>query len=300
VPTRFSRSGECRNVREAAASLRKPWPWLPPGLSIVVQETAIILHHLRLSWRVLWALTKIETRRKYAGSVLGLLWYPMYSALLLGSYCFLYLVVFKLRFREFGSYQYVLFVFSGLIPFLGFSEAVVTSASSVRQNLAILRNAVFPIEFVPLKYVCAALAGLVSSLAILTALSIASGFLGWHLLYLPVAVAALLGFSIAVAWTLSAATVLLPDITQVVNIALMLLMFLSPVGYTVDMVPANIRFLVFLNPLTYLIDAFRFAFLGVRSTAIWVDGAFIAACVVAVALSGTFFRRLSPLFADYE
>lgn len=285
---------------DTATALWKPWQWLPTGLAIVVQETATILHHLRLSWRVLWALTKIETRRKYAGSVLGLLWYPMYSALLLGSYCFLYLVVFKLRFREFGSYQYVLFVFSGLIPFLGFSEAVATSASSVRQNLAILRNAVFPIEFVPLKFVCAALAGLFSSLAILAALSVTAGFIGWHLLYLPVAVAALLSFSIAVAWFLSAATVLLPDLTQLVNISLMLLMFLSPVGYTVDMVPTNLRFLVFLNPLTYLIDAFRFAILGVRSTAIWVDGLFIAGSVIAVALSGTFFRRVSPLFADYE
>ena len=27
-----------------------------------------------------------------AGSILGVLWYPLYSALLLGSYCFVYLV----------------------------------------------------------------------------------------------------------------------------------------------------------------------------------------------------------------
>jgi hypothetical protein len=48
-----------------------------------------------------------EVRRIGPGS----LWYPTYSALLLGSYCFVYLVVFKVRFKELGSYEYVLFIF---------------------------------------------------------------------------------------------------------------------------------------------------------------------------------------------
>ena len=72
-----------------------------------MESKALTRNFLR-SWRVLWALTRIETRRKYAGSVLGSLWYPTYSALLLGSYCFVYLVVFKVRFKDLGSYEYVL------------------------------------------------------------------------------------------------------------------------------------------------------------------------------------------------
>src|SRR5262249_33294176 len=134
---------------------------------IVVHETSGIVRNFARSWRGLWALTYIESRRKYAGAILRMLWYPAYSALLLGSYCFVYLVVFRMRFKELGTYEYVLFVFAGLIPYLGFSEAVATSTSSVRQSLSILKNAVFPIEFVPVKFVCAALFGLFSSLAIL-------------------------------------------------------------------------------------------------------------------------------------
>jgi lipopolysaccharide transport system permease protein len=274
--------------------------WLPRLAGMLLTDTAAIQHNLRSSWRVLWALTKIETRRKYAGSILGMLWYPMYSALLLGCYCFLYLVVFKMRFKDLGSYQYVLFVFSGLIPYLGFSEAVQTSTSSVRQSLSILRNAVFPIEFVPMKFVCAAVFGLFSSLAILVLMVVPTQFFGWHILYLPVAIAELFAFCIGIGWVLSATAVVLPDIAQIVNIVLMLLMFVSPVGYAIDMVPARVRFLVYLNPLTYLIEAFRFAMLGVRDVPLWVDGAFLFACLIGAALAGTFFRRLSPVFADYE
>jgi lipopolysaccharide transport system permease protein len=287
-------------MTETAVSIWKPWLWMPRLPVMVIDETAVILRHVRLSWRVLWTLTRIEARRKYAGSILGMLWYPVYSALLLGSYCFLYLVVIRIRFQEFGSYQYVLFVFAGLIPYLGFSEAVATSTSSVRQNLSILRNAVFPIEFVPVKFVCAALFGLLSSLAILFVMVATAGFFGWHLLYLPVALVALFSFCVTVAWMVSAVTVLLPDVSQLVNVALMLLMFVSPVGFTLDMVPSRIRFLVYLNPLTYLIDAFRFALLGIRATPLWVDAPFILCCMAGMALAGTFFRRVSPLFADYE
>ena len=260
----------------------------------------MIVRDLLRSWKVLRALTIIETRRRYAGSVLGMLWYPTYSAMLLGSYCFVYLVVFRMRFKELSTYDYVLFVFSGLIPYLGFSEAVTSSATSVRQNLALLKNAVFPIEFVPVKFVCAALVGLFSSLSILLLMTLPSSHAGWHLLYLPVAILSLFLLSIMVAWTVSVVTVLLPDILQVINIALLLLMFLSPVGYSIDMVPERVRFLVYLNPLTYLIEAFRFAILGTRVLPMWVDGVFILVCLLGVAVAGSFFRRVSPIFADYE
>jgi lipopolysaccharide transport system permease protein len=268
--------------------------------ALVAQDASAIVGDLRRSWRVLWALTVIESRRKYAGSILGMLWYPTYSALLLGSYCFLYLAVFKFRFRELSTYEFVLFVFSGLIPYLGFSEAVNTSTSSVRQNLSLLKNAVFPLEFVPVKSVCAALFGLASSLAILIAMVAPTPYRGWHLLYLPVAIVSLWLFCVAVAWTLSAVAVLLPDILQVINIVLLLLMFLSPVAYAIDTVPESVRLLVYLNPLTYLIESFRYALLGMRVVPFWADLVFLIASAAGTVLAGSFFRRVSPIFSDYE
>jgi len=277
-----------------------PWHRLSGVLDAIRADSSAILRDFGRSWRVLGALTVIESRRKYAGSLLGMLWYPMYSALLLGSYCFLYLVVFRIRFKTLGTYEYVLFVFSGLIPYLGFSEAVNSSTASVRQNLTLLKNAVFPIEFVPVKFVLAAMFGLITSLAILILMALPTHFAGWHILYMPVAITALCLFCVDIAWILSAVAVLVPDIMQITNILLLLLMFVSPVGYSLDMVPAGARFLVYLNPLTYLIEEFRYAVLGTRFLPLWTDAAFLTACTVGAALAGTFFRRLSPLFSDYE
>src|SRR3954464_14481327 len=168
--------------------------------STVGAETRGLIGNLQRSWRVLWTLTIIECRRKYAGSILGTLWYPLYSLLLLGSYCFLYLVVFRVRYRELGTYQFVLFVFSGLVPYLGFSEAVSTGLGSVKANLALLRNAVFPIELVPVKHALAAMVGLFSSLGLLIVMILPTSYRGWHLLYLPLPLVSLLLFTIGVVW----------------------------------------------------------------------------------------------------
>ncbi len=203
--------------------------------------------------------------------------------------------------KEFGTCtRFVLFVFAGLIPYLGFSEAVSTGLGSVKQNLALLRNAVFPIEFVPVKHVLAAMVGLLSSLALLILMLLPTQYAGWHLLYLPVPLLSLLLFCIAVVWVLSAVAVVVPDIAQVVNIALLLLMFVSPIGYSVDMVPSRARLLVYFNPMTYLIDSFRYALLGLRSSPLWHDAGFLAVALVLSVVAGAFFRRMSPIFSDYE
>ena len=268
--------------------------------AVVRSETAGLLANVRRSWRVLWTLTMIECRRKYAGSILGTLWYPLYSMLLLGSYCFLYLVVFRVRYRELGTYEFVLFVFSGLIPYLGFSEAVSTGLGSVKANLALLRNAVFPIELVPVKYALAAMVGLFSSLGLLILMILPTSYRGWHLLYLPVPLLSLLLFTLGVIWFLSAIAVVVPDIAQIVNIALLLFMFISPIGFTIDSVPARVRALVYLNPLTYLIEGFRYALIGVRVSPVWHDPVFLVISLLFALVAATFFRRMSPIFSDYE
>jgi len=269
-------------------------------VSSVRRETAGTFRSLVRSRRVLVALTYIECQRKYAGSILGLLWYPLYSLLLLTSYCFIYLVVFRIRYPAFGTYGFVLFVFSGLIPFLGFSEAVTTGQASVKANIALLRNAVFPIEFIPVKHVLSALVGLLTSLAILVVMILPTRYFGWHLAYLPVAMLSLLTFSLAVVWVLSAVAVIVPDVAQVVNILLLLLIFISPIAFSIDMVPERVRPFIYLNPLSFLIEAFRYSLIGVRSSPFWHDGAMLLGSALAASLAVTFFRRISPVFSDYE
>jgi lipopolysaccharide transport system permease protein len=264
------------------------------------REALATLHTARQTRRVLASVVWLEFQKKYAGSVLGLLWHPLYAALLLATYSFVYLVVFRARFSEFGSFEYVLFIFCGLVPYLGFSDAVATATPSVKANLSLLRNSVFPLELVPIRQLIVSMGTLLISLAILLVLVIFSGHAGLHLLYLPVPLALLFVSLAGLVWLTSATAVLIPDVTYVVNLLLILFLFISPIGFPLSMVPGAAKIWVLLNPLTYLIESFRFALMGLRDTPLWADAMFgVFAVVLAIAGAG-FFRRLMPVFTDYE
>lgn len=277
-----------------------PWTWLPRLPRAVAAEVRLAASRFWATRHTLWAVTVVDYRKKYAGSILGALWYPLYAALLLGVYTFVYMVIFQARYSDFGRYDYVLFIFAGLVPYIGFSDAVSTTTPSIKANLVLIRNTVFPVELIPLRQLFVSLAGLGFSLAVLIALVLPTSFLGWHLLYLPVPLLLLLLFTAGLTWILSALAVLVPDLTYVVNLLLLLFMFVSPIGFTITQVPTSARLAVLANPMTYLIESFRFALLGLRTTPLWYDAIFGVLALILAALGVSFFRTLMPVFSDYE
>lgn len=278
----------------------KPYRWLHRAGRGVWTDTAALGSRLIRTRHILWAVTRVDFQKKYAGSVLGLLWHPLYSALLLAMYCFVYMVIFKMRYRDFGDYHYVLFIFAGLVPYLGFSDAVAASTPSVKANIALVKNAVFPVELIPIKQLLVSVAGLFISLGILVILILPTSFMGWHILYLPVSVMLLVVFTSGVVWLISSLAALIPDVTYIVNLLLLFFMFVSPIGYSPSQVSGTAYYWVAINPMTYLIESFRFALLGVRDTPLWFDAVFAGGSLVFACVAGTIFRRLSPIFADYE
>jgi lipopolysaccharide transport system permease protein len=262
----------------------------------------VLLAHRLLVYRtVLLAVTKIELGKRYAGSFLGALWYPIYWAALLGMYCFVYIVIFRQRIPEFGNFGYVLFIFSGLVPYFGVSDAIGNGAGSIRANMAVVRNAIFPVELIPARVVLVALASQAVAVAFLIVLAVAGGFGGWHFLYLPVPFAAEFLLVMGVVWALSAITVVIPDVQQVTGLLLWLFLFVSPVGFTLAQVPAAYQWIIWINPLAYLIEEFRFALLGVR-TLDWTTS-LVGLSVFSVTIffvGSSIFRRLTVAFGDYQ
>lgn len=287
-----------------SVSNSKPWTWAHRLPGAILREDRALARRLSRSSSTLWAVTRIEFRKKYAGSVLGVLWYPLYAALLLGMYTFVFTVLFPVRFEEasFGTFDYIAFMFAGLVPYLGFSDAIANGVGSIKGNISLVKNAVFPIELIPVKHMLVSMAGLLISLSILLAVLAPTTYLGWHWLYLPVSFAMLMTFTLAVVWVLSALSVLLPDLNYFVNLMLLFLIFVSPIAVKLEQLPASIRWFMYANPLTHLIESFRFALLGTdaRFTPLWWDAIALGSSVVAIGVAGAFFRRLMPLFSDYE
>jgi lipopolysaccharide transport system permease protein len=104
-----------------------------------------------------------------------------------------------------------------------------------------------------------------------------------------------------IVWALSAITVVVPDVQQVTSLLLWLFLFVSPVAFTLDQVPAGYQWIIWINPLTFLIEEFRFALLGVR-TIDWSTGLLGLAVfpLVFFFAGASVFRRLIVAFGDYQ
>lgn len=250
--------------------------------------------------RMLAAMTRVELAKRHAGSVLGMMWVVLQPALLLSVYVFVYMVVLKMRFEGFSRFDYVLYVFCGLVPYLGFMEALTTGGLSIKQNINLVKNVMLPIELIPVRSVIVGMASEFVSIALVLMLVAADGSLSWHVAWLPVVVFLQMMWLVGLTWILSSITVALPDVTYFVNLFVFLLMFLSPIGYRPDMVPAGFGWVVYLNPIFYMTEMYRATMLNATAPRLVVSVAYLIMCVVTFAVGGAFFDRFRSVLADLE
>lgn len=250
--------------------------------------------------RLLASITRVELQKKYAGSVLGLGWVFLQPALLLCVYLFIYLIVFDVRFPGFSTFDYVLYVFCGLVPYLGFMEALTSGGLSIRQNIHLVKNVMLPIDLIPVRAVIVGMTSQFVSLALVILMLAGDGRLSLHILWLPLVVLLQVLLMIGLAWILAGLTVALPDMTYFVNLFVFLLMFLSPIGFRVEMVPPNFQWVVHFNPVHYMIQVYRDSMLnGAWPRALDV-GVFAGGALLSFAVGAVFFRAFKGILVDYE
>lgn len=264
-------------------------------LSAIATARMILRHR-----KILLSVTRVELAKRYSGSAFGLVWVFLYPALLLSIYLFVYLVIFKMRFPGYSEMDYTLFVFCGLIPYMGFMEALTAGALSIKQNMHLIRNVMLPIELIPVRAVAVGLASQSVALVILIALALANGSLSVNILWLPMVIILQALFLIGLVLVVSALAVALPDVSYFVNLGVLLLMFISPIGFKPDMVPAGFAPLIYLNPVHYMTDAFRSSVLSNHAIDIASLGIYALICIVTFALGCAFFRRFKGVLVDYE
>ena len=273
---------------------------MPNPVTALASGTAAMTRTLAGNARLLVAITRVELSKKYAGSVLGPLWLVLQPALLLSVYIFVYLVVFKMRFADFSRLDYVLYVFTGLIPYMGTIDAITSGSVSIKQNIHLVKNVMLPIELVPVRAVLVASVSQAVGLAVVILLSAINGSLSWHILWLPLVWALQIVMLFGVVWILSSIAVGLPDISYFISLFLFLLMWVSPIGFTPDMVPANVAAVLYLNPVYYLLEMYRDSLLFGRLPSAQIAGIYLGMAVVTFAVGAVFFRAFRSVLLDYE
>lgn len=256
---------------------------------------------VRSAWRfrrVLKATSLIELHQRYAGSLLGSIWILLYPLLFLSIYLFLYLVIFQMRFPGYSQLNFVVFVFSGLVPYLVVMETVTRGTQIIKENIHLIKNVIMPVELVPLRLVIVGFVGQTASFGLLVTLALVDGDMSWRVIFFPIVLLLLAMMVLGVVYYVASLGALFNDVGYITNLLIIALLFVSPIAFKPEMVPVHLRIIVYANPVSYPLEAIRWSLLNSYTTDP-IKLVLFPVISVWVYTSGTrFFRRFKGLMAD--
>ena len=196
-----------------------------------------------------------EIKARYKQSVLGYGWAILVPLLNLVVLSIVFSYLFKV---PTGNVPYPIFLFVALVPWTFFSNSLVSATSSIMDNSALITKVKLPREIIPLAAIGSKLIDLLLTFLILILLLFVYR-VEFHetFIIVPFIFILQLTFMAGVAFFLTATNVFFRDIGNALGIFLTIWMYLTPVIYSPQMIPDNLRFLFYLNPMTAIINAYR-------------------------------------------
>jgi lipopolysaccharide transport system permease protein len=269
--------------------------------------TASPVFDLREPWRSLWRardlivqLTERDTRSRYRGSAMGMLWSAVHPLLMLTVYTVFFSEVFPGKWTATGSRgEFALVLFIGLLLHGFVAECLVRAPGLVVEQPNLVKKIVFPLDVLPVVAIGTAMFHLLIGLAIWFVFHLAiAGLPQVTALWLPVVLAPLVLLTLGVCWFIAAIGVYLRDIRHVTPVIAAVLLFASPVFYPVDAVKPPYDFIVAASPLTIPIEQARTVLLWGGAPRWDALAPYTAVAIVVAWLGAAWFRATRKGFAD--
>jgi lipopolysaccharide transport system permease protein len=241
-------------------------------------------------------LTRREVKGRYSQSLFGAGWA---IAQPLATMAVFTLVFARLGQIPSGGAPYPLFAYAALVPWFFFSNSVTSGTMSLITYRNIVTKTYFPREIVPLAQVGSRLVDLAAASALFALLMMyyRVGLGPWAAM-VPVFVLLLVTFTVGFTMLTSAGNVFYRDVSPVVQIALQLWLYLTPVAYPLSLVPERYRPFFLLNPLTGVVEGLRAVLVFGREPE-WPVVGVSAAIIVAIFLVAlVLFKKTDKYFAD--
>jgi homopolymeric O-antigen transport system permease protein len=245
---------------------------------------------------LLFAFAERDIKLRYRQTLLGVVWVVLQP--LLSAMIFAVVFGFIAKMPSQGV-PYFLIAFSGMMGWTLFNGNLTRVTPSLIANAPLIRKIYFPRLLVPLGVVPSVLLDFAVSIAVMIVLMIFYHVVpGWGLILFPFCALSLIFMSLGLGLIGGSLAVKYRDIQHIVPFFTQLLMYASPVGYTIAAVPERVRSYFLLNPLAAPLDAIRWSFLGIgQPNFFYLAYAFVASTLV-LWLGLILFRSSEREFAD--
>jgi lipopolysaccharide transport system permease protein len=264
--------------------------------------------NLKEVWKyrdLLWMFVKRDFTAQYKQTILGPLWHfiqPLFTTIV-------FLVVFtNIAKISTDGVPPVLFYMSGITIWNYFSSCLNATSNTFVANAGIFGKVYFPRLVIPLSTVMSNIVKFgIQFLLLLAAmlwyrLSSTSLNLSQPLstfILIPAIILIMAGLGLGLGIIISSMTTKYRDLTVLIGFAVQLLMYATPVVYPLSTITSDkLRFWITLNPLTPLVEAFRYAMLGVGSFDTASFGYSIGFMVITLFIGLLIFSKVEKTFMD--
>lgn len=255
-------------------------------------------------WRDIWNYRELfvflvwrDILIRYKQTVIGVLWCVIKPILTL----IVFTVIFgKLAGLPSDGVPYPVLVFAALLPWQFFSSALTECSNSLVNNANLLSKVYFPRFIIPASSVVASLIDFLISFSIMLCLMVYYGLEpGWRFICLPLFLFMAFIAALGAGLLFAALNVRYRDFRHIVPFVTQFGLFISPVGFSSEIVPEKWRLLFALNPMVAVIDGFRWSLSG-STQVIYIPGVLISFAVITVffVFGVWYFRQTERSFAD--
>jgi lipopolysaccharide transport system permease protein len=238
-----------------------------------------------------------DLKLKYRGSVFGFLWSLLNPLLMIVVYTIAFTFILRVR-----SEGFVFYLMLGQLSWTFFASSAAMSTGAIVDNAGLLKSVLFPRAILPIGTVLFNLAQYLLTVAVfLPAMMIWFQVpLAAPMLLFPVFLALQVVFTIGVALILATWTAFFRDVRHLLDVALAVLFWTTPIVYELRQVPERLRLPLLLSPVSPFVVAYQqlFFYREWPDPTVWLMasahalGAFVTGALLFLAFEDRFTEQL--------
>ena len=251
-------------IEDAKSSAQTHWDW-----EVQADKTSWKLNFKNLfSYKhLVFSIVRKDFLLNYQQTLIGPAWILIQPLLTLCIYMLVFSRLIGVAKSE--TVPMVLFYFSGIILWNFFNESFGAISKTFINNIHIFSKVYFPRIIIPVASLFTSLIRFLIQFALLLVLllyhflfeNFSVDYNAFTLLFLPVIIL-VATFSFSIGLIFSVITAKYRDISNIVDLGIRLLFFITPIFYPLTSVPVENHWILQLNPLTPLFELFRLCLLG--------------------------------------
>ena len=254
-----------------------------------------IIERIRKHGFLFEELVKRDFKKKYKGTILGVLWSMLAPLLQLAVMNFVFSHIFK---RD--GEHWIIYLFSGNLLFTYFRQATTSGMTALQANSGIFTKINVPKYLFLLSRNVESIINLAFSLAVYFIFVAIDGIaFKWVFLLMLFPIACEIVFNIGMGLILSALHIFFKDISYLYDVFCTLLMYLSVIFYYADAFPLIMQKFLYLNPIYCYITYLRTVVIDGVVPPLWLHGLCFGYAALFLGIGALMYKKNNYKFLYY-